>query len=123
MLIIGGSGREVTAQTVHLLDLRTGSTCLFKDLPGSFSVNCGEGVFINGKVIACGKDGCVTWKGNKWLKNEPAKPPFKLDEDAALLLPDNRWLLGTHHVLGCSFRLFLFSVLLPLRSYFVKVCA
>jgi hypothetical protein len=93
MLIIGGTGRGVNAQTVHLLDLRTGSTCRFKDLPGSFSVNHGEGVFINGKVIACGKVGCVTWKGKQWLKNEPANPLVKLNKDAALLLPDNRWLL------------------------------
>jgi hypothetical protein len=95
MLLIGGSGQGINAQTVHLLDLRTGVTCGFKNLPGDVSVNEGEAVFINGKVIACASNGCVTWEENQWTSNEP-KHTVSLKEDAAILLPDNRWLLVEH---------------------------
>jgi hypothetical protein len=93
MLLIGGSGQGIDAQTVHLLDLRTGLTCRFRNLPSKVSVNEGEAVFINGKVIACASHGCVTWEENQWKSNEPVKHTVSLKEDAAILLPDNRWLL------------------------------
>jgi hypothetical protein len=64
-------------------------------LPSAFDVNDGEGIFINGKVVACAA-ACITWHtstNQQWAENFPIPETFT-NEDAATMLSDGTWLVA-----------------------------